>query len=612
VDPQSSVSEQDWGVQQHYEDASGRVRAAPRETVESVLRTLRATTHSPPGGPLIVAAGTRRPVDGMVQIQTEDGRSIPCSGVLPADLPIGYHQLVDTRDRGTTLIVSPRRCPLPARSKSFGFAVQLYAARSRSSWGIGDLADLQTLGSWSASVGASLLLLNPLHAPLPTDPQRASPYSPSTRRYHNPLYINIERVPGVERIASDVGLVSDEAVGLLADRRIDRDAVFRLKMRVLEQLWDVIRDEAQIDAFTEANPSLIRYATFCALVERHGAQWRAWPEDVRHPDAAGVARFRRDNERRVRFHVWLQWLLDLQLGVASQSTGLMQDLAVGFDPGGADAWEWQDIVADGFTIGAPPDEFNTLGQDWGLAPFDPWRLRAAGYRPFIETIRASLRHATSLRLDHVMGLFRLFWIPEGAAPASGVYVRYPASDLLDILALETARAGAFVVGEDLGTIETETREELAARDVLSYRLLWFEENDPATYPVKALAGVTTHDLPTVAGLWDGSDLDAQRRLGLHPNEKATVAILRRVRTAVGLAESAPIDEVVVALYAWLARAPSMMLTATLDDMLAVRERPNLPGTVDQWPNWSLALPVPIEELVRSSLAARVAAELRRA
>jgi 4-alpha-glucanotransferase len=284
---------------------------------------------------------------------------------------------------------------------------------------------------------------------------------------------------------------------------------------------------------------------------------------------------------------------------------------VGVDPGGADAWLWQDVFALDMAVGAPPDEFNTLGQDWGLPPFDPWRLRAAGYGPFVETIRSSLRHAGGLRLDHVMGLFRLFWIPRGGSPADGAYVRYPASELLDIVALECRRAGAYVVGEDLGTVEDQVREEMAARDILSYRLLLFEDRPPPQYPERAMAAVTTHDLPTIAGLWTGSDLDDQRRLGTEPNVESTEAMCRRLQHMTGVPADAPPDEAVARLYGALGSSPCMLLAAALDDVLAVAERPNMPGTVDSWPNWSIALPAPLEDLMADPRSRTIAGALAR-
>jgi 4-alpha-glucanotransferase len=313
----------------------------------------------------------------------------------------------------------------------------------------------------------------------------------------------------------------------------------------------------------------------------------------------------------VRFHQWLQWLLDRQLGEASSHLPVVHDLAVGVDPAGIDAWLWQDSFARGMKVGAPPDEFNTHGQDWGLPPFDPWKLRAAGYVPFAETIRGALRHAGGLRLDHVMGLFRLFWIPDGVSPADGAYVRYPADDLLDIVALESHRAGAYVVGEDLGTVEEHVREELGERQVLSYRLLWFEDRPPQEYPVQALAAVTTHDLPTVAGMWTGSDLEDQRRIGLEPNEESTEAIRNRLTTTLGLADDAAPEEVVAGTCRLLAAAPSMLVTAALDDALAVEQRPNMPGTTDEWPNWSIPLPMPLEQIEDDPRPRRMAEILSR-
>jgi 4-alpha-glucanotransferase len=273
---------------------------------------------------------------------------------------------------------------------------------------------------------------------------------------------------------------------------------------------------------------------------------------------------------------------------------LVQDVAVGFDAGGADAWIWQDVIAGGMAIGAPPDAFNRLGQNWGLAPFDPWKLRAAGYEPFIRTVRANLRHAGGLRVDHVMGLFRQYWVPDGADPRYGAYVRYPWDDLLGILALESERAGAFVVGEDLGTVEPFVRDELSERNVLSSRVLWFEEGRPADFPERSLASISTHDLPTLAGLWTGSDLSAQRRLGVDPDAAAVDALRSRLADVLGLPDDSALDDVILATHRLLAEAASLVVTASFEDALGVEERPNMPGTTDAWPNWSLALPVPLE------------------
>lgn len=309
------------------------------------------------------------------------------------------------------------------------------------------------------------------------------------------------------------------------------------------------------------------------------------------------------------YHAWLQWVLDTQLAVADGELGLVADLAVGVDPGGPDSWIWQDVFSEGMRVGAPPDDFNTRGQDWGLPPFDPWRLRSAAYEPWIQALRAGMRHGSGLRVDHVMGLFRLYWIPAGSDSRSGAYVRYPHHDMLNILALEAERAGAYVVGEDLGTVEDDVRRELAERRVLSYRVWWFEEAPTPSWPKAALGTVTTHDLPTIAGVLTGSDLEAQRRLGMEPNEESSRALAEKLEGRTGLGRDSPVERVISAVHRDLARAPSMLLAAALEDVLAVEERPNMPGTVDGWPNWSIALPLPLEDLEKVPFATEIAGHL---
>ena len=360
----------------------------------------------------------------------------------------------------------------------------------------------------------------------------------------------------------------------------------------------------------EQGVSLERFATFCALAEQFGPDWRKWPDEYRRPENAAVARFAAEHAGAVDYHAWLQWLLDRQLAEAARAVPIFQDLPIGMDPGGADAWEWQDLLAKEMVIGAPPDAFNAEGQDWQLPPFAPARLRAAAYGPFIQTIRAALRHAGGLRIDHVMGLFRLWWIPNGQHPRKGWYVRYPADDLLGIVALESHRAGAVIVGEDLGTVEPGVRQRLALRRMLSCRLLWFEDRPPPEYPELAMASVTTHDLPTIAGLWSGADEAAQRSIGLTVGDE--IRRLRdHLRQMLAVAGDAPVAEVIEAAYRHLAQAPSRIITATLEDAQAIRERPNMPGTTDQWPNWSLALPQDIETMVEAELPRRIAEALGR-
>jgi 4-alpha-glucanotransferase len=602
-----------WGVAERYQRSNQEWHDAPADTVQAVLAALGADADEPPSaGPIVVHPGDRLPGGEPAVVTTEDGRDVELDdATVPSDFPLGYHTLAG----GSTLIVSPGRCVLPPE-RAWGWAVQVYAARSRASWGIGDLDDVRRLAAWSTGeLGAGLLLLSPLHAALPGLPQTASPYFPSSRRFRNPLYLHIEEVPGAAEagVASRLDALAAAGRALDDDRHIDRDAVYRLKLDALEAIWAAFPGDPGFEAYCRSEgDGLATYATFCALAEDHGRPWDGWPAEYRHPERPEVAEYRRSHADRVRFHQWLQWLLDRQLERAGGAVPLVHDLAIGVDPAGADAWMWQDVMARDISVGAPPDEFNTLGQDWGLPPFDPWKLRAAEYRPFIDTVRSGLRHAGGMRLDHVMGLYRLFWIPRGASPADGTYVSYPSADLLDIVALESHRAGAYVVGEDLGTVEDRVRDDLSERDVLSYRLLWFERDEPAQWPEKALAAVTTHDLPTVAGLWRGSDLQAQRDLDLQPNEEGTAESRSFLEGVAGLGEDAPSEEVAVAAYRTLAETPCLLLTATLDDALGVEERPNMPGTTDQWPNWSIALPVSLDELPDQPGPVRIAEALRRA
>jgi 4-alpha-glucanotransferase len=311
----------------------------------------------------------------------------------------------------------------------------------------------------------------------------------------------------------------------------------------------------------------------------------------------------------IAFVAWLQWQAEKQLRAAGQAVKVLQDLPIGVDPQGADAWAYQDALALGVTVGAPPDPFNRGGQNWGLPPFVPWRLRDLDYEPFIEAIRATMALAGGLRIDHVMGLFRLWWVPEGMSADRGGYVRYRAADLLDIVALESGRSGAPVVGEDLGTVEPGVREELARRNVLSYRLLWFEEDPPAQWPAGSLAAVGTHDLPTVAGLWDGSDLADQQASGLDADVAATERLRDLLVERAGVARDASAAQAVVGAYRLLAEAPSLLLAASLDDALSEPIRPNMPGTTER-ANWSVALPTPLEDFAAHPGVTAVADELR--
>jgi 4-alpha-glucanotransferase len=600
-----------WAIDDGYFDALGVWRATSPATHRALLAAMGAESATPPpAAPVRVvradAPGTRLRGD----LALEDGRVLHVDGALPAGVPLGYHELRSDRD-ATRVIVVPPRSYLPEGFRIWGWAAQLYAARSRESWGIGDLADLRRLGRWSRGLGAGVILLNPLAAAAVTLPQQASPYYPSSRRFRNPLYLRVEDVPGARDDAGALEAMVAEGRALNADRHIDRDRVFTLKLSALERLWRRFGGDPAFETYRAECPGLREYAIFCALTETHRRGWQTWPEEHRRPDAPGVGRFAEAQAGRVAFHEWLQWLIDRQLADAGKEIALMQDLPIGVDPDGADAWMWQDVLATGASVGAPPDRYIVNGQDWGLPPFVPHRLAAAGYEPFVQTVRAALRHAGGLRIDHVMGLFRLFWVPRGLTPADGAFVRYRADDLLGIVALESVRARAFIVGEDLGTVEEGVRERLAEQAILSYKVVWFEPKPPSEYPPLALAAVNTHDLPTIRGLWTGADVAQQKAVGLAPNEAGLTEMREHVREMIGVDDDAPLERVVEEIHQKLAEAPCAVVTATLDDALLVEERPNMPGTIVP-SNWSQALPKTLEDIERDPIALGVARTLHAA
>jgi 4-alpha-glucanotransferase len=574
------------------------------------LRSLGADHDDEPAAP---GALFLHPGDHLVEpleLVTEDGRSLRVEGSVGGDVPLGYHRVEGTTGP-RTLVVSPRRCHLPAGLRLGGWAVQLYGARSEHSWGIGDLADLRVFGDWASAAGAGFALLSPLNAAAPSPPIEPSPYLPSSRRWRNPLFLRVEDVPGAQALGGDLEWIARAGHALNADRIIDRDAVAILKLDALTRIAEASPPGADFARWLRVQgEALRRFAIFSVIAEQHGGDFHQWPEELRDPGGSAVRALARRSRARVTFHAWLQWLVERQLATAAASIPLMTDLPIGVDPGGADVWADRELFATEFSVGAPPDLFNVAGQDWAQPPWNPWCLRARAYQPLIEVFRAGFAHAMGLRIDHVMGLFRLYWIPRGASPAEGVFVRYPADDMLDILALESVRAGALVVGEDLGTVEPAVREQMAAREILSYRLLWFEDEEPARFPERAMSAVTTHDLPTVAGLWRGADVEAQRSIGIEVNEAGTAEIRERLARVAGTRADAP--DVIASAYSALAASPSMLVVASLEDAAEVVERPNMPGTTaERWPNWCLSLPRSLEEVLASPLAQRLAAILRR-
>jgi 4-alpha-glucanotransferase len=598
-------------VDDAYVDAFDERRRIDPDVLDAVHRAMGLEPgEEPPDVPwtAVVHPGEALPEAGTVEL--EDGTDCGRLERLPVDAPFGYHRLHRDDGRVQLLITGPGRCVLPMDLRDWGWAVQLYALRSRGSWGIGDLVDLRALAEWSARDGARFVAVSPLGAPNPGTHPEPSPYYTSTRRFLSPLLVRPEAVGG----AVEVDDLAVAARRLNEHRLIDRPGVLALKRAALERIWEA--DGWDREAFAawrrERGESLERWSIFSVLSERHGPGWHSWPAELQDAHGPAVDRAADEAADGVAFHAWMQWCLDGQLRPASAPLRRIADMPVGVDPGGFDAWDWQEQLAVDASIGAPPDRFNTAGQDWGLPPFVPHRLREAHYTPFIDTIRAQLRHAGGLRIDHVLGLFRLWWVPAGGGPDRGAYVRYPTDELLEIVAIESHRAGAVIIGEDLGTVPPGVRRELRRRNVLSTRLAYFERTPPARYPRNAYAAATTHDLPTVAGTLSGSDVEDQASSGVRPDPDGLEHLRRRLLRAAGVPAGTPIDEVLVALHARLAASPSVLVAATLDDALRVEERPNLPGTVHpQRPNWSRALPLPLEDIATDPRVRSIVASLAR-
>lgn len=546
---------------------------------------------------------------------------------LPGDLPLGYHRLyiqAGSTESSTPLIVVPAKLELPPRlggKRTWGLATQLYSVQSERSWGIGDLTDLTDLAVWSGAVhGAGYILVNPLHAGAPVAPMEPSPYLPTSRRYVNPLYLRPEAIPEFAEVRRR-GRIRRTRLAVQEDARrselIDRDAAWKAKRDVLESVHRVKRSAGRqlaYEAYREREGrSLDDFAIWCALAERHGSDWHHWPKKFAGPARPAVAEFAAKHAETVDFHRWLQWQLDDQLATAQSTAvragmelGIMHDLAVGVDPNGADAWAMQDVLALGVTAGAPPDEFNQLGQDWSQPPWRPDQLVDKGYAPFRAMVSAILRHASGIRVDHIIGLFRLWWIPKGAPPTDGTYVRYDHEAMIGILALEAHRAEAVVVGEDLGTVEPWVRDYLARRGLLGTSILWFElDRDGDGGPIQAqrwreycLSSVTTHDLPPTAGYLAGEHVRLRDELGLltrpiedeladdRAEQAAWVDELRRVGL---LGEKPGVDETMLALYRYLGRTPSRLLGLSLADAVGEMRTQNQPGTTDEYPNWRVPL-----------------------
>jgi 4-alpha-glucanotransferase len=617
--------------------------------------------HVPDGAPAALHVelelGGRRDleqVEQWVAPRQVDGRLIgEATFRIPGDLPLGYHRLVAVSDDSlheAALIVTPSWAGLPDRMgdrRGWGLAAQLYSVRSEGSWGIGDLTDLTDLGVWAgAELGADYVLVNPLHAAEPVPPMEPSPYLPSSRRFFNPLYLRVEAVPEAvalpSRARARLTVLARRVRERTSGDRIDRDAAWAAKREALRLLYAVPRSagrELDLAAFRRREGgALTDFATWCVLAEIHGNDARTWPEELREPDSAVVLELADHHRDEIDFVCWMQWLLDEQLAhaqdkalTAGMGVGVMHDLAVGVHPGGADAWRLGSSYAPGVSVGAPPDPFNQLGQNWLQPPWRPQALEAAGYAPFRDLIRAVLRHAGGVRVDHVIGLFRLWWVPEGQEASEGAYVYYDHEALIGVLALEAVRAGAVVVGEDLGVVDPSARGYLAARGILGTSILWFEAGPDGAVPAErwrewCLASVTTHDLPPTAGYLEGVHVRLRAELGLltRPVEEELEADraeqrvrLDEVRSRGLLPDDSDEEATVLALHRYLTLTPARLVGAALVDLVGDRRTQNQPGTIDEYPNWRVPLsgpdgqPMPLEAVFSSARAARLAAVLPR-
>jgi 4-alpha-glucanotransferase len=598
------------------------------------------------------------------------GRSNGAELKLPAGLPLGYHRLAITgtgAEAGATaeigLAVAPDACHLGAAlqrgAHSWGLTAQLYGLRSGRDWGIGDFGDLAQLCRAAGPLGAAAVGINPLHALFAAEPRHFSPYSPSSRAWLDYLYIDVTQIPGFAEDAAARALAPEAAITAARDiELVDYAAVAALKRPVLEALFRRFQAQeldagsalgAAFRAFRqEGGEALAAFATFEALhehfIEAGGPfSWHGWPAPMRDPHSAAVAEFARAHAGRVEFFQFLQWQADRQLGAAAAagrdgglSIGLYRDLAVGVDPNGAEAWADQELVVPGMAIGAPPDALSRAGQNWGLAPLSPLALRRRGYAPLIAAWRANMRHAGVLRIDHVMGLQRLYWVPSGVSATSGAYVNYPFRDLLRLLALESRRHGCAVIGEDLGTVPEGFRETMHAANLLSSRIFVFERwgdgsfIPPGDYPPLAAAAAATHDLATLKGFWLGHDIAWRRRLGLYPDAAAEAGeaaerhrdrhLLLEALAREGLlmperfaeflsgdGEPAYAPELGEAILLYLARSRARLMLVQIEDVAGEGEQANLPGTTDAHPNWRRRLSSRLEDLLAGPAMARIAA-----
>jgi 4-alpha-glucanotransferase len=620
-----------------------------RSTVQALPPLITATA----GRPTRLDVGASEARHARLMLESGDERDLsllPVRGRLrvPSVSETGYHRLL-IDDRDIVLAVAPSRChtidDAVPDARLWGIAAQVYAVRHHGDGGIGDASGIAALADLAGSRGADALALSPLHALFTADPSRFGPYSPSSRLFLNPLHASAALVFGEEPVARAMAetQAAERMARAEASSLIDWHEAATAKLGMLRALFDAFvvepgasialaADFAQFRA--DGGNLLAQHAIFEALhaeQSKAGAgDWRRWPVDLRDPTSATVAVFAASHEREVLFHNFLQWLADRSLAVAQgrarqagMRIGLISDLAVGMDPTGSHAWSRQGDVLGGLSIGAPPDMFNPRGQDWTLTGFSPRALINGGFAPFLATVRAAMRHTGGVRIDHVMGLTRLWLVPQGGTPSDGAYLSYPLTDLLHLLALESQRHQAVVVGEDLGTVPGGFRETLETAGVHGMRVLWFERAGHAFSPSdawdgSAVAMTSTHDLPTVAGWWHGSDISARAacgRLGVGVREADVAAERATDRAALwdafvqaGLTnDRVPLPDdtpsVVDAALRFVARTGSPLCMVPIEDVLGQEEQPNLPGTINEHPNWRRRLKVEAKSLLDEPRAA---------
>ncbi|AQP44997.1 4-alpha-glucanotransferase [Tessaracoccus flavus] len=569
------------------------------------------------------------------------------------DFPTGYHRIVVEAADGVhegALIVTPRFVGFPAGMRGhrvWGYGTQLYSVTSEQSWGIGDLADLADLLTWSGTRQfAGYALINPLHAAEPVPPMEPSPYLPASRRFINPIYIRPEAVPEYATLGrierQQIKALRKAAQKAAAESGIiDRNAVWPLKIEALRIVHRAgLRPGRQIaldDFRAREGEGLRKFALWSTLCTVYGQRWPMWPEELRRPDSPAVAEFAAEHAEEIDFYEWLQWTAQTQVSAAQTAAdevgmpvGIVTDLAVGVHRWSAETWMMPDVFAEGMSVGAPPDQYNQAGQNWGQPPWRPDRLHELAYEPFRQMVSAALRRVGGARVDHIIGMFRLWWVPEGLGPKHGTYVRNNHEAMIGILALEAQRAQALIVGEDLGTVEPWVRDYLARRGILGTSVLWFESDhhgqplDAQWWREYCMASVTTHDLPPTLGYLAGDHVRLREDLGLltEPLDVELEHARREQSDWLGklvweglLADEHRSDptEVMLALHRFLLRTPSKVLLASLTDAVGERQTQNQPGTIDEYPNWRVPLRdlsgerISLEDIFEAELPRRLAA-----